>query len=105
MDIQKMHTYLKDFTAKRNWDPYRTPKNLVMALSVEVAELTELFQWLTEKESYEIKNNEEEITKVKNEVADILSYLLQFADSLDIDLEKAFWEKTPLNEKKHREKK
>jgi NTP pyrophosphatase (non-canonical NTP hydrolase) len=42
---------IKKFRHERDWDQYHSPKNLVMALSVEVAELVEHFQWLTQEES------------------------------------------------------
>lgn len=51
--FQEMKEYLDQFIDDRKWDKYRTPKNLSMALSVEVAELMELFMWLSEKDSWE----------------------------------------------------
>lgn len=54
-----------------------------MALSVEVAELLEHFQWLTEEESRKI--NGHKLDEVKEEVADVLLYLLQICNQLHID--------------------
>ncbi len=42
---------LREFTKERDWEQFHSPKNLAMALSVEVAEIVEIFQWLTQGES------------------------------------------------------
>jgi NTP pyrophosphatase (non-canonical NTP hydrolase) len=59
-----------------------------MALSVEVSELVEIFQWLTPKQAEAIMNSGES-EHVKEEAADIMIYLIRMADNLDVDLEKA----------------
>ncbi len=100
--FEEMKNYLDDFIAKRKWEKYRTPKNLVMALSSEVGELTELFQWIPENECLLIKKDSAKIKEIEEEMADVLSYLIQLAGVLSIDLNKAFWEKTKKNEKKHK---
>ncbi|MCX8031459.1 MAG: nucleotide pyrophosphohydrolase [Thermodesulfovibrionales bacterium] len=103
MDIEKITKRLDDFTKKRDWDKFHSPKNLSMALSVEVSELVEIFQWLTEKESIDIINNEKEMAMVKEEVADIMIYLLRLVDKLQIDLEKVVLDKISKNEEKYPE--
>jgi hypothetical protein len=50
-DIEQLTTAIRELARERDWERFHTPKNLAMALSVEVAELVELFQWLTPKES------------------------------------------------------
>ena len=45
INIEVIKKKLRDFSKERNWEQYHSPKNLVMALSVEVAELVEIFQW------------------------------------------------------------
>ncbi len=101
MEIEKISTYLANFAKQRNWDQFHTPKNLSMALSVEVAELVEIFQWLTEEQSVQIIHDEKEMALIKEEIADILIYLIRLADKLEIDLEQAVVEKISLNEKKY----
>jgi len=100
--FEQMKIYLDQFIRERNWDHYRTPKNLAMALSTEVGELTELFQWLSEKECAEIHRDLTKMKMIEEEMADVLSYLVQLAGILNIDLAKAFWEKTKKNELKHK---
>jgi dCTP diphosphatase len=101
MELDKIQSYLDNFAKNRNWEKYRTPKNLAMALSVEVAELVEIFQWMDGQESVSIRNDEKTMQDIKEELADILSYLVQIASVLSIDLNQAFWEKTKKNEKKY----
>jgi NTP pyrophosphatase (non-canonical NTP hydrolase) len=67
-----------------------------MALMVEAAELAELMQWKTEKESYDLRKD-----KVKNEIADVLIFSLILCDKYDLDFEKIIVEKIAINEKKY----
>lgn len=75
---------LRQFSAARDWRQYHTPKNLAMALIVEAAELVEQFQWMTPEQSLAL--TDEQLTAVRDEVADTLIYLVELADVLDIDL-------------------
>jgi dCTP diphosphatase len=75
---------LRVFTREREWDRYHTPKNLAMALIVEAAELAEHFQWLTAEESQSPQDGKRE--QIRDELADVLIYLVELADTLDIDL-------------------
>jgi len=99
MDIEKIKNKIKHFSTERNWDKYHTPKNLSMALSVEASELVEIFQWLDDKESNNL--NTETLQSVKEEIADILIYLIRIADKLDIDIEESLIEKLKINEQKY----
>lgn len=79
---------LRTFAEERDWEQFHTPKNLAMALSVEASELVEIFQWLTPEESAAIMTTERG-RAVRDEIADVMTYLLRFADVLDIDLDEA----------------
>lgn len=81
--LTHIQNQLVEFSKARDWEKYHSPKNLSMALSVEVAELVEHFQWLTEEESRNI--NGQKLNEVKEEVADVLLYLLQICNQLDIN--------------------
>lgn len=96
-----MRKYLDDFAEKRGWNDYRIPKNLCMALTVEVSELIEIFQWMNDQQSLLVKNDEKRIQHIQEEMADVLSYLIQLSSVLNVDLEEAFWEKTKKNEEKY----
>ncbi|WP_341236500.1 nucleotide pyrophosphohydrolase [uncultured Limnobacter sp.] len=81
--LEQLQQRLIEFSNARHWEKFHSPKNLSMALSVEVAELLEHFQWLTEEESRKI--NGHKLDEVKEEVADVLLYLLQICNQLHID--------------------
>ena len=75
---------LRKFVAERDWDQFHSPKNLAGALSVEAAELLEHFQWLTEEQSRQLPA--EKLSQVRDEMADVLVYLVRLADKLEVDL-------------------
>jgi NTP pyrophosphatase (non-canonical NTP hydrolase) len=77
---------LRDFADARDWEPFHTPKNLVMALSGEVGELTALFQWLTPDESAAAMGDPGLKPDVLDEIADVTLYLVRLTDMLGIDL-------------------
>ncbi|RMD52423.1 MAG: nucleotide pyrophosphohydrolase [Nitrospirae bacterium] len=97
MDLQKIGERLQAFADEREWDKFHSPKNLVMALVSEVGELVEIFQWLTEKESEDIRDNKKMLQKVEEEIADIEIYLIRLSQKLGIDIEKAVLEKIEKN--------
>lgn len=97
-EIQKM---LRKFAEERDWDQFHSPKNLVMGLAVEAAELLEIFQWLTEEQSKDIVKNAKEMALVREEIADVSIYLARLADKLGIDLEEEVKKKMKVNEKKY----
>ena len=88
------------FASDRDWVKFHTPKNLSMALSVEAAELVEIFQWLEGGEGIS-GLSEQKFQHVKHEVADIFIYLLRFSSVTGIDLLAAADEKLKLNELKY----
>jgi NTP pyrophosphatase (non-canonical NTP hydrolase) len=98
-ELRALQQRLAAFAAERDWDPFHSPKNLAMALSVEAAELVEEFQWLTEEQSRALDAERRE--RVRLELADVLIYLLRLADKLDIELVRAADDKIALNERKY----
>ncbi|MFC7896824.1 nucleotide pyrophosphohydrolase [Streptomyces sp. NPDC057148] len=85
LDLAALQRRLAEFAAARQWQPYHTPKNLAAALSVEAAELVEIFQWLTPEQSARVMSDPDTAHRVRDEVADVLAYLLQFCEVLDVD--------------------
>jgi NTP pyrophosphatase (non-canonical NTP hydrolase) len=90
---------IKKFRQDRDWDQYHSPKNLAMALSVEVAELVEHFQWLTQEES--LKLPDDILDQVRDEIGDILIYLANLSEKLDIDPVQAAHDKIKKNQIKY----
>ena len=99
MDINQIKQQLRNFAEARDWDQFHSPKNLASAISVEAAELLEIFQWLTEESSRTLDANTKQ--KVEQEIADVFLYLIRLADKLDIDVLAAATRKIDLNNAKY----
>lgn len=97
--LESLTQSLRRFAADRDWDQFHSPKNLAAALTVEAAELLEHFQWLTEEQSRSLPADKR--AAVGHEMADVLLYLLQIADKLQVDLMAAAREKLELNAMKY----
>jgi len=100
MNIKKIQKQLSDFADERDWNQFHNPKNLAMALSVEASELVEIFQWLTPEQAEEIMSTNES-EHVKEEIADVMIYLIRLADKLNVDLEDAVADKIIKNGEKY----
>lgn len=86
---------LRQFVKERDWEQFHSPKNLVMALSVEVAEIVEHFQWLTEEQSKNLAPEKRQA--LADEIGDVLIYLTMLADKFGIDPVDAAREKMKKN--------
>jgi dCTP diphosphatase len=90
---------LREFAKERDWDQFHSPKNLSMALSVEVSEIVEHFQWATEKDS--LQPNHQKLAQIKEEIGDAQIYLARLADKLGIDPIDAAKQKLEKNKEKY----
>ena len=97
--FEQLSKRLVKFAIERDWDQFHAPKNLVMALSVEAAELTEHFQWLTEEQSQKL--SKEKLDEVAYEMADIYIYLIRLATKLEVDLPQYVENKININEQRY----
>ncbi|MET9873449.1 nucleotide pyrophosphohydrolase [Actinacidiphila glaucinigra] len=97
-DLHALQRRLAAFAAARRWEPYHTPKNLAAALSVEASELLEIFQWLTPEQAAGVMADPDSAHRVRDEVADVLAYLLQFCEVLGVDVLEALSAKIDRNE-------
>lgn len=97
--LEALRDALRRFASDRDWEQFHSAKNLAIALSVEAAELLEHFQWMPEAESTALDPDQH--AKVREEVADVLLYLIRLADKLGIDLLAAAHEKLTLNAAKY----
>ncbi|MDO9011153.1 MAG: nucleotide pyrophosphohydrolase [Gallionella sp.] len=98
-DLLVLRDKLRVFADARDWDQFHSPKNLSMALMVEVAELMEHFQWLTEAQSGALATQNK--AAVAEELADILLYLIRLSDKLGVDLREAALHKLEKNAAKY----
>ena len=99
MDLRKLQDRLQAFADSRDWNPFHSPKNLAMALSVEAAELVEIFQWLTEAQSRDLSAVQR--VALADEIADVQIYLLRLADMANVDIEAAVEQKINKNALKY----
>jgi len=95
--MEDLKKQIKEFIQARDWEQYHAPKNLALALSVEVAEILEIFQWKENQENL----SPHEIEALKQEIGDVLIYLLELADKYQIDLIQAAKDKMALNALKY----
>ena len=98
-EFDALRALMRQFVAEREWERFHTPKNLATAISVEASELLEPFQWLVSGGKDEI--DDEKLTAIRHEMADVLAYLVLLADKLDVDLYRAVLEKMELNRVKY----
>ena len=99
LSLEALRTAIGAFIAERDWEQFHSPKNLAMALSVEVAEIVEHFQWLTEEQSKNLPP--EKLAEIRQEIGDVTIYLIELADKLGIDPVEAARVKVAINEQKY----
>ncbi|AMX02428.1 nucleotide pyrophosphohydrolase [Microbulbifer thermotolerans] len=99
MDSNTILAAFDDVARRRGWQPLHKPKNLAMALFVEVAELCRHLQWRSDGE-IEAMMRTPEAGEVAAELADIQMYLMKLAAILDVDMEKALAEKIAENRRR-----
>lgn len=97
-EIRELQEKITDFAARRQWEVFHTPKNLVMALTGEVGELSAEFQWLTPQEAINI--DKQKLESVGLEIADVAIYLLRLCSVLSIDLKSVIDLKLQINEER-----
>lgn len=101
IDVDGLGKALAEFAAERDWNQFHSPKNLVMALTGEVGELSEIFQWLTEDASKSAGSNADTASAVREELADVTLYLVRLADVLGVNLNDAVAQKLQMNADKY----
>lgn len=99
--VAELRQMIRQFVDERDWSQFHSPKNLSMAIAIEAAELMEHFQWLGAEASREVRDAEEDMQQVREELADILCFALSFANALDIDVSSAVRDKVVKNAEKY----
>jgi NTP pyrophosphatase (non-canonical NTP hydrolase) len=87
MNLAELTQRLHAIRDHNDWRRFHSPKNLAMAASVEMAELVEIFQWLSEDQARQL--SAEQLEHAGQEVGDIVLYLLLLCAELGIDMEQA----------------
>ena len=89
--MKKAIEEIREFNRERDWEQFHTPENLAKSISIEAGELLECFQW----------DNNYDPEHVKEELADVYSYVLMMADELGADLEEITLQKIEKNKAKY----
>ena len=89
--MKKAIEEIREFNRERDWEQFHTPENLAKSISIEAGELLECFQW----------DNNFDPEHVKEELADVYSYVLMMADELGADLEEITLQKIEKNKAKY----
>lgn len=95
-EIKTITDALVKFRNERDWAQFHDTKNLATAISIEAAELNELFLWKTIKESEEVA-----IDKIKEELADVFAYAFLLAEKHQLDVQQIVLDKIQRNGEKY----
>lgn len=90
--LQELKMIIDNFNKERDWDKFHTPCNLSKSIAIEASELLECFQW---------SDTEYSLEKVKEELADVVNYVIQLASVLDLDIKEIVLNKIKKNEEKY----
>ena len=94
--IKQLQKEVVKFRDDRNWKQFHNPKDLAISISLEAAELLEVFQWSGEDLTVDKKKD-----KIKEELADVLNYCFLMADVTGLDISEIMLDKIALNNKKY----
>jgi NTP pyrophosphatase (non-canonical NTP hydrolase) len=97
--IAQLKQRMATFVTERAWDKNHNPKNLSMSIAIEAAELMEKFQFCDSDESYEIAEQDKQ--EIGRELADVLAYVISFANACNIEVSHVFEEKMKRNEQRY----
>ena len=95
--VAELIQLVNDFVAERKWEPFHDPKNLSASIAIEAAELMEHFQWLRSDQLDGIKDDSVEMSRIAEELADVVAYTLSFASTMGIDVSSALADKMRKN--------
>lgn len=99
--VETLKDWIAEFVMERDWEEHHHPKNLVMSIAIEAAELMELFQWRQMEDIAKIKADSLQMERIREELADVLAYCLSMANQLEIDLTTAIARKLEKNRQKY----
>ena len=98
--IEQLKIKVKDFCEKRDWDQFHNPKELAIGISTEANELLQIFRFKSEHDMADLMSTEKR-EKVEEELADVLYFVLRFAQMNEIDLSSAIYDKISKNDAKY----
>ncbi len=95
--VAELIKLVDDFVAERRWEPFHDPKNLSASIAIEAAELMEHFQWLRSDQLDSVREDPQALKEIRDELADVVAYVLSFASTMSIDVSAALEEKMKQN--------
>jgi dCTP diphosphatase len=99
--VHALRQEIASFIHDRDWEQFHDPKNLSMAIATEAAELMEHFRWVRSEHSADLLRDEQSLAGIRDEIADILAFVLSFANATHIDLSQALRDKMLRNARKY----
>jgi NTP pyrophosphatase (non-canonical NTP hydrolase) len=99
--LDELISLIRDFVQERNWEQYNKPAALAVSASIEMGELLELFQWMSDEDAIRAIEDKEFKSALAGEIADVMVYLLRICDKAAIDPSKAIVEKMKQNSEKY----
>ncbi len=99
--LAQIQQHIQDFSDARGWCKGENAKDLTMALTVEAAELAEIFMWLHSDHADDVQKDPKEFEHLQEELADVFWYLCRICEHFDIDLARAVEDKTEKNARKY----
>jgi uncharacterized protein (TIGR00730 family) len=99
--VNDLKQLMYDFVSARDWHQFHDAKNLSASIAIEAAELMEHFQWVHSDALSAIRDDAAQVAEIREEVADVLAYLLSFASTMGIDLTTALSAKMLKNDAKY----
>src|SRR5687768_3546055 len=100
-NVATLRREIADFIRERDWEQFHDPKNLSIAIATEAAELMEHFRWVKNDASRDLLNDASTRAAVAEELADVMAFVLSFANSTGIDLTTALRAKMTKNANKY----
>ena len=98
--LGELKNNVKEFCEKRDWDQFHNPKELAIGISTEANELLQIFRFKSEEDMKRVMSSDKRI-EVEEELADVLYFVLRFAQMNNIDLSSAVSNKIEKNDKKY----
>lgn len=99
--LTELKNRIQQFIDERDWGKYHNPKDVAVSISIEAAELLELFQWVNDSEIAKVLDDPSKLERLKEELADVIIYCLDLARILRIDVSEAVIEKIEKNAAKY----
>jgi len=100
-ELTELKNRIQQFIDERDWGKYHNPKDVAVSISIEAAELLELFQWVGDSEMAKALDDPSKLVRIKEELADVIIYCLDLATILGIDVSEAVVEKIEKNAAKY----